>query len=277
MPTLDLTTEERRALASLSRSRAASAADVKRARLIMMLDEGLSWSTIGARLLVKGSATVTGGDLTIEARLFDVVERRQLGGKRYQGSPRDARRMANRFADEILLLLTGEAGPFDSRVAFVSTRGGRFKELYVMSFDGSELRQLTRNQTIFLTASTAVLSMEFLFARHLFCRYACAVGLFQSLAWMGNRNAMVVGFQRKRSADCATCLPDRQSACDAVCPMRLTPRNIKRLMFTCTQCAQCVEACEQSQLDNPQGPLLQWVSHEAARQNEAGFRSGKER
>lgn len=137
--------------------------------------------------------------------------------------------------------------------------------------------ELTRNQALFLSAATAVLSMEFLFARHLFCRYACAVGLFQSLAWMSNRNAMVVGFQRKRAADCATCLPDRQSACDAVCPMRLTPRNIKRLMFTCTQCAQCVEACEQSQRANPQGPLLQWVVGEAARQNEAGFRSGKQR
>jgi len=48
--TLSLTTEERRTLASLSRSRAAPAADVKRARLIMMLDEGLSWSAIGERL-----------------------------------------------------------------------------------------------------------------------------------------------------------------------------------------------------------------------------------
>lgn len=50
MPTLNLTTEERRALVSLMRLRAALAADVKRARLIMMLDEGLSWSTIGERL-----------------------------------------------------------------------------------------------------------------------------------------------------------------------------------------------------------------------------------
>lgn len=50
MPTLNLTTEERRALVSLMRLRAAPAADVKRARLIMMLDEGLSWSTIGERL-----------------------------------------------------------------------------------------------------------------------------------------------------------------------------------------------------------------------------------
>jgi transposase len=47
---LSLTTEERRALLSLTRSRAAPAADVKRARLIMMLEQGLSWSEIGARL-----------------------------------------------------------------------------------------------------------------------------------------------------------------------------------------------------------------------------------
>jgi transposase len=47
---LSLTMEERRALEALSRSRAAPAADVKRARLIMLLDEGLSWSMIGERL-----------------------------------------------------------------------------------------------------------------------------------------------------------------------------------------------------------------------------------
>ena len=47
---LDLTTEERAALLSMMRSRAAPAADVKRARLIMMLDEGVSWNAISERL-----------------------------------------------------------------------------------------------------------------------------------------------------------------------------------------------------------------------------------
>jgi hypothetical protein len=28
---------------------------------------------------------------------------------------------------------------------------------------------------------------EFLFARHLFCRYGCAIGIFQSFAWIGIR------------------------------------------------------------------------------------------
>src|SRR5262252_5763077 len=47
---LSLTTEERRALVSLTRSRSAPSADVKLARLIMMLDEGLSWNTIVERV-----------------------------------------------------------------------------------------------------------------------------------------------------------------------------------------------------------------------------------
>lgn len=125
-----------------------------------------NWSTIGARLLVTGRMAASGGELTIEARLYDVAERRQLGGKRYQGSSRDARRMANRFADEILLLLTGEAGPFDSRLAFISTRSGRFKELYVMNLDGSDLRQLTRNQTINLSPSWAPDARSLLFTSY---------------------------------------------------------------------------------------------------------------
>ena len=109
------------------------------------------WSTIGARLLVKGTYAVHGDDVELEARLFDVAERRQLGGKRYRGARSDLRRMGHRFADEIMLILTGERGPFDSRFAFISRRGGRFKELYVMSFDGQDLKQLTRNQTINLS------------------------------------------------------------------------------------------------------------------------------
>ena len=43
---LGLTTEERRELESLTRSRRAAAADAKRARLVIMLDQGSSWSTI---------------------------------------------------------------------------------------------------------------------------------------------------------------------------------------------------------------------------------------
>lgn len=119
---------------------------------------------------------------------------------------------------------------------------------------------LTRNQAIFLTAATLALSVEFLLARHFFCRYACAVGLFQSLAWMANDRAMVVGFDTRRATACATC----PSACDDACPMRLKPRTIKRRMFTCTECGECIAACTQIQGGDPQQSLLRWVTGDAA-------------
>ncbi|MFA7557326.1 MAG: hypothetical protein WCZ20_05955 [Hydrogenophaga sp.] len=115
--------------------------------------------------------------------------------------------------------------------------------------------ELTRNQGIFIAVGTAVFTIEFLLARHLFCRFGCAVGLFQSLAWTANRRAMVVGFEQSRADECKDC----GNACDNACPMRLKPRGMKRRMFTCTQCARCLQACDQVQADNPAGSLLQWV------------------
>jgi transposase len=47
---LALTKEERGVLESMTRSRVSPAADVKRARLIVMLDDGLSWQTISEQL-----------------------------------------------------------------------------------------------------------------------------------------------------------------------------------------------------------------------------------
>lgn len=135
---------------------------------------------------------------------------------------------------------------------------------------------LLQGEALFIGAATAVLTLEFLFARHLFCRYACAVGMFQSLAWVANKKAMVVGVDRSRLSECATCLDGEGSACEAVCPMRLKPRSIKRLMFACTQCGQCLSACATVQRDNPRGSLLAWVQDEAAAQLEGGFKAPRQ-
>jgi polyferredoxin len=126
---------------------------------------------------------------------------------------------------------------------------------------GNLLRgELTLRQSLFIGAATVALSVEFVLARHLFCRYGCAVGLFQSLAWMGNDRAMVVGFDTTRARACKDC----NNACDNVCPMRLNPRSIKRKMFTCTECAQCISACTQVQGGDPQRSLLRWVQGDDA-------------
>ncbi len=121
---------------------------------------------------------------------------------------------------------------------------------------------LTPNQARFLVIGSSVFTLEFLFARHLFCRFGCAVGLFQSLAWMANPKGLVVAFDRNRARDCRSCSTTQSpggAACDHACPMRLTPRNIKRLMFSCVQCGRCITECEVSHDAQQRAPSLEWI------------------
>ncbi len=106
------------------------------------------WSSIGADFLVKGSVTRDGDKITVEALLFDVPQQRRMMGKKFTGDPHNVGEMARRFADAILLSATGTRGPFDSKLAFVSTRGGRFKEIYTSWLDGGRLFRVTDNPTI---------------------------------------------------------------------------------------------------------------------------------
>jgi TolB protein len=113
-----------------------------------------NWSVLGALALVKGGFSLVGNDLTVEVLLFDVAQRKQLGGKRYRGDRTDVRRMAHRFADQIMFFLTGELGPFNSKIAFVANRGGgRAKEIYVTDLTGAEVTQVTKDRTLSLGPS----------------------------------------------------------------------------------------------------------------------------
>ena len=111
------------------------------------------WSTIGAEGLVKGGFTVQGEDVAVELRLFDVYQNKERIGKRYTGRVRDFRRIAHKFVDEIIQQFTGIPGVFNTRIAYVSNSGGRFKEIYVSHLDGSEKFQVTDNHTINLSPS----------------------------------------------------------------------------------------------------------------------------
>ena len=111
------------------------------------------WSTIGAEGLVKGGFTIQGDEVAVELRLFDVFQNKERVGKRYVGRVKDYRRIAHKFADEIINQFTGVPGIFNTRIAYVSTSGGRFKEIHIAHLDGSEKFQVTNNHTINLSPS----------------------------------------------------------------------------------------------------------------------------
>jgi TolB protein len=106
------------------------------------------WRSINADFLVKGAITSDGGNVKLTAYFYDVAQQRRMMGKNFSGGAADVPRMARRFADAILEATTGQRGPFDSKLAFASTRDGRFKEIYTQSIDGDDLFRLTDNPTI---------------------------------------------------------------------------------------------------------------------------------
>ena len=116
---------------------------------------------------------------------------------------------------------------------------------------------LTCARALHRRRATAAFSIEFLFARHLFCRFGCAVGLFQSLSWMGNDRAMVVGFDRDRADRCHGC----NNACDNVCPMRSSRARSSARCSPAPSVRNASPACTTVQGGDPsQASLLRWVA-----------------
>ena len=108
------------------------------------------WASLGAEALVTGTLSYRDGSLTLEARLYDVVKKEMILGKRYIGEITDLSRMVHRFADEIIFVLTGEQGFFQTKIIFVSQVGG-FKELYMMDYDGRNVFPITNHKSICLS------------------------------------------------------------------------------------------------------------------------------
>jgi TolB protein len=117
----------------------------------------LAWSAPppNAAMLAFGSFGVAAGKLTVQGWLYDVknTSSPQVLGKQYTDTPSDdaARVIAHKFADEIILRLGGGIpGIAESKIYFVSDRSGK-KEIWVMDYDGSNQRQVTRLGTISLS------------------------------------------------------------------------------------------------------------------------------
>lgn len=109
-----------------------------------------AWANLGSEALVQATLIHQNGTLTLEARLYDVVKKELIVGKRYIGEVTDLSRMVHRFADEIMFALTGEQGFFQTKIVFVSGGPGN-KDLYLMDYDGRNVIPLTHHKNIVLS------------------------------------------------------------------------------------------------------------------------------
>src|SRR3989338_7476606 len=88
------------------------------------------WTAIEVQGLIKGTITTQKETAFIELRLFDPFLKQQLVGKRYTATVKDIQGVAHRFADEVMLALTGTRGPFNTKIAYSALSRLKNKEIY---------------------------------------------------------------------------------------------------------------------------------------------------
>lgn len=107
-----------------------------------------------ASMVAFGNLSVT-QRLIVRGWLFDTKNSAspQVLGKQYdeEATPRNARLIAHRFADEIIFRLGGGiTGVAETTIYFASTRSGH-KEIWAMDYDGANQHQLTHMGSIALS------------------------------------------------------------------------------------------------------------------------------
>jgi len=107
------------------------------------------WRAIGSQFLLSGTVVRAGGQLVVEARLVDLVSGEFAFAKRYRAGITASPVVAHTLANDIVQVFTGRAGPFLSRIGFISDRAGG-SELWVMDWDGDNPKQLTKHGAIAL-------------------------------------------------------------------------------------------------------------------------------
>ena len=112
------------------------------------------WRSIGAQFLLSGTVVRAGGQLVVEARLVDLVSGEFAFAKRYRAGVSSAEVVAHTLANDLVQVFTGRPGPFLSKMAFISNRSGS-NELWIMGWNGSNAKQLTKHGTIALAPAWA--------------------------------------------------------------------------------------------------------------------------
>ena len=91
------------------------------------------WRKLGMENILIGNLTQTeNGDYDVSFRLIDVYRGKQIAGFRIPGEPNLLRRVAHQISDIVFEKLTGTAGAFDTRVAYITVKKVNDKKTHTL-------------------------------------------------------------------------------------------------------------------------------------------------
>lgn len=113
------------------------------------------WRLTDAQTLLVGQVSLDDrDDITVDFRLWDVLARNQMVGRRLTTPRENWRQLAHMISDAIYARVTGEAGYFNTRIVYIAEKGApnkRIKRLAIMDQDGANHRYLTDGRHLVLT------------------------------------------------------------------------------------------------------------------------------
>lgn len=122
------------------------------------------WRMVNAQCLLVGRVTSGNGQVTVEFHLFDVYNGTSMLSLSLSGKQNQWRKVAHMIADAVYSRVTGEAGYFDSKIAYIDESGPRGKKrvrrLAIMDWDGHNNVYLTDGVHMVMTPRFSPSSKE---------------------------------------------------------------------------------------------------------------------
>ena len=115
----------------------------------MVIDGKMEYPEHGvtADILLTAKLKVTKSYYQLYVKIYDIMSREIILNKSFVNHNKKYRALAHELSDEIVLIFYGERGIAHSKVVFSNNRD-RHKEIYVIDYDGYNLKKLTNHKSI---------------------------------------------------------------------------------------------------------------------------------
>jgi TolB protein len=132
-------------------------------------DKMKAWSDYGASVLLTASLEMSRTErLILRIKMFDIASKKIIWETAYEKTNKSEYRiLGHEISNEIVRRFTGEDGIALSKIAFVNN-STRFKELYIIDYDGHNLKRLTRDAKLNLLPKWSPNGDQIIYTSYLF-------------------------------------------------------------------------------------------------------------
>jgi TolB protein len=113
------------------------------------------WKAIGTDFLVRTGFRINKNQIELDAYVYYVPQGKTIFGRTYKTDLNGLRSLSHKLCNDIVFEITRKKGIFNTKFVFTANRNGRFKEIYIMDWDGnpSSIKRVTHSKNLAISPS----------------------------------------------------------------------------------------------------------------------------